>query len=71
MNPTLLHTLQAGAALIIVAAVALAVLVVSGALERAQALNAARDVGLLTVLCTGACCALIALLGLGRRDDSQ
>jgi hypothetical protein len=69
MNPTMLRTLQAGAALLIVAAVALAVLVVSGALDREQALAAGRDIGLLLVLCTGACCALIALLGLGRRDD--
>lgn len=71
MNPTVIRTLQAGAALIIVAAVALAVLVVTGALDNAQALSAARDVGLLIVLGTGACWALIALLGLGRGDDSR
>lgn len=69
MNQTLIRTLQAGAALAILAAVALAVLVVSGVLDRVEALNSARQVGLVIVLCTGACCALIALLGLGRSDD--
>ena len=69
MNPTLIRTLQAGAALTILAAVALAVLVVSGVLDRVEALNSARDVGLVIVFCTGACCALIALLGLARGGD--
>ncbi len=69
MNQSLIRTLQAGAALVILAAVALAVLVVSGVLDGIDALNSAREVGLVIVLCTGACCALIALLGLGRSDD--
>ena len=59
-------------ALLIVAALSLAVLVVIGVLERAQALLAARDVGLLLLLLlgVGACCALIAVLRLGANKDS-
>lgn len=70
MRLSMVRTLQAGAALLIVAALSLAVLVVIGVLERAQALLAARDVGLLLVLGVGACCALIAVLRLGANKDS-
>ena len=70
MRLSMVRTLQAGAALLIVAALSLAVLVVIGVLERAQALLAARDVGLLLLLGVGACCALIAVLRLGTSKDS-
>lgn len=71
MHLNMLRTLQTGAALLIVAALSLAVLLVVGVLDRAQALVAARDVGLLLVLGVGACCALIAVLRLGANKGSS
>ncbi len=71
MNRSMLRTVQAGVALLIVGAVTLALLVVIGVMERAAAFSAARDVGLLLVLLTGACCALIAVLGLGSNKDAS
>jgi hypothetical protein len=71
MNRSMLRTLQAGVALLLLAAVTLVLLMVIGVLDRAQALAAARDVGLLLVLGIGACCALIAVLGLGANKDAS
>lgn len=71
MNRSMIRTVQAGLALLILAAVALVTMVVIGALDRVQAIAAARDLGLLLVLGIGACCALIAVLGLGSNKDAS
>lgn len=71
MHRPMLRTLQTGVALLILAALSLAVLVVIGVLNSAQALVAARDVGLLLVLAVGACCGLIAVLRLGADKNSS
>jgi len=71
MNRTMLRALQGGCALLILAALTLAILLVIGVVDRAQAFAAARDVGLLLVLLVGACCALIAVLGLGANKDAS
>jgi len=51
------------------AAVTLVVLAVIGVMDHAQALGAARDVGLALALGTGACCGLIAVLRLDADKD--
>ena len=71
MNRAVLRTLQAGVALAIIAAAGLVAMVLLGMQSRDEAMKSATDVGLLLVVGTGACCALIAVLGLNRDKDES